>query len=116
MLIRSITVLVVTSFLFSSAGISFAAQSERDMKSAATLARIKLSVQESRDKFKPVSNEEFEYKLLRPLSNISLGEFNSDKRVCYNPNVIVEVQKGKIIYVSKGPAVKVTCPKLPFEK
>lgn len=115
MLVRSIVVSVVTSMLLSFASISLAAQSEQDIKSDAALARIRQSVQESRDKFVPVSNDEFKYELERPVTFISPIEFMSDTRVCYNPGIVVELKKGKIIYVSKGTAVKITCPKLPFE-
>lgn len=79
--------------------------------------KMDLQMRESRSQYKPVTNEEFSYELMRPLYDVDKREIYTQKRTCFQPGVIIEVQNGKIIYASKGliPTKKIPCPKLPFE-
>lgn len=79
--------------------------------------KMDMRLKEDRLKYKPVTNEEFIYELRRPLFGIHPDEIYSNERKCYQPGMIVELQKGKITYAMKDPflARKVPCPNLPFE-
>lgn len=110
--IKSLVVCISGIFLFAFSGLSFAESAQEKE----FILKMDLRMKESRSQYKPVSNDDFVYELRRPLGLTHLDS-NSKGRKCYQPELIIEVQGDKIIYVSKGKMrVKETpCPRLPFE-
>jgi hypothetical protein len=113
-----ISVLLLAILTASLANVSSAETVAEKAKWEEVVAKSNLLMKEIRSQYKPVSNDEFVYKLTNPLPGRIISTLNPNERTCFQYVVIVEVQNRKITFASKdfNQLKQVPCPPLPFEK